>query len=85
MRSAPFKRELLDPPWALWSGRTNQSRITAEKHADACAITIHVKHGSSGSPVRILVFTWYEYYVKPPPHRSPAQIVPILMISTSCV
>ena len=60
-------------------------RITAEKHADACAITIHVMQGSSGVPVRILVFLWDEYYVRAPPKRSPAQIVPVLMISTSCV
>ena len=60
-------------------------RIFAEKHADACAITIHVIPGSSGFPVRILVFLWDEYYVKTPPERSPSQSDPVLMISTSCV
>ena len=85
MRSAPFKWELLDPPWALWSGCTKKSRILSKKHADACAITIHVMQGSSSRPVGNLVFVWAERHMEAPHKRSEAQIAPFLMISISCV
>ena len=56
--SVPVALELPEPPWALAFVFNRCDRMFAEKHADACAITIHVMQGSSSRPVGNLVFVW---------------------------
>ena len=85
MRSAPFSRELPYPPWSLWGGRKNQTRMITEEHAYACDHTIHAIHGSSRHSVGKQVFAWIRYNVPATCKSFSAMNAPITVISICVV